>query len=451
MERDELIQYIRSSKVNKVKYGITDIDGILRGKIISAEKFLKAIRNGFGFCNVIFGWDSNDEIYSREGLTGWHTGYPDSDAAIDLDTGRLIPREPDTPFYLADFEPSEQLSAICPRSLLKRVAMKAETMGINPVFAAEYEWTNFAESHQSLREKNFLPPDPVSPGMFGYSMLRLSNYSAFFNSLFDELQSARIPLAALHTETGEGACEASIEPATILEAADRAVLFKHFVKELAYKNGMIASFMAKWSEDFPGNGAHIHQSLWDADRKKNLFYDPDEPDSISRIMKQYLAGQLHCLPSLLPMYAPTVNSFKRFREGSWASTTVSWGVDNRTTAFRVIHASQKEMRIENRVPGSDLNPYLAMAASLASGLYGIENKLELNIPPTKGNEYEKVEGIRLPGNLREAIREMKRSELPSLFFGWEFADHFIASREWEAEQSEKAVTDWERRRYFEII
>lgn len=451
MNRDELIEHIRTSEVKKVKFAVTDMDGILRGKIISAEKFLKAANDGLGFCNVIFGWDSSDAIYSREGLTGWHTGYPDSDAAIDMDTGRLTPWDENTPFFLADFEPSKELAGICPRSLLKRMEEKAESLGITPLFAAEYEWTNFAESHRTLKQKQFASPEPVSPGMFGYSMLRLSNYSDFFNSLFDHLQAARIPLAALHTETGEGACEASIEPATILEAADRAVLFKQFVKELAHKNGLMASFMAKWSDNFPGNGAHLHQSLWETEGERNLFYDPDQPDSISRLMQHYLAGQLACLPYLLPMYAPTVNSYKRFREGSWASTTVSWGVDNRTTAFRVIHASQKEMRIENRVPGSDLNPYLAMAASLASGLYGIENNLELSIPPTVGNEYEKKTALRLAGSLREALQRMKQSDLPEKLFGSEFTEHFVASREWEMEQADQVVTDWERKRYFEII
>lgn len=451
MNREELIEYFRTSGVNKVKFAITDLDGILRGKFISAEKFLKAAGEGFGFCNVIFGWDSDDAIYDREGVTGWHTGYPDSVASIDLKSMRLISWEKNTPFFLADFEPSEQLRKVCPRSLLRKLSSKAETMGISPFFSAEYEWTNFSESHQSLREKNFSDLQPVSPGMFGYSMLRLSNYSDFFQRLFDQLGSAGIPLAALHTETGEGACEASIEPASILEAADRAVLFKQFVKEIAGEEGMMASFMAKWSEDFPGNGAHIHQSLWDIKKERNLFFDPDQTDSMSRIMKHYLAGQLLCLPVLLPMYAPTINSYKRFRDGSWASTTASWGIDNRTTAFRVIHASQKAMRIENRVPGSDFNPYLAMAASLASGLYGIEQELELDLPPTKGNEYEVGEGTALPLSLASATERMKASELPVLLFGEEFTSHFIASREWEIRQAEKAVTDWERKRYFEII
>ena len=185
--------------------------------------------------------------------------------------------------------------------------------------------------------------------------------------------------------------------------------------------------------------------------EKNLFYDGSNPKGISSLMEQYIAGQLYCLPFLLPMYAPTTNSYKRYVEGSWAATSISWGFDNRTTALRVITPSKDASRIENRVSGSDANPYLTMAASLASGLYGVKNQLELNIEPTKGNEYENASSKQLPKDLNEATQAMKNSEIPKQLFGEAFVDHFIKTREWEWRQYDPEQPNWEIKRYFEII
>src|SRR5690606_33645450 len=202
-----------------------------------------------------------------------------------------------------------------------------------------------------------------------------------------------------HTETGPGVTEAAIQYSDILEAADRAVLFKTGVKEIAKKHNVVASFMAKQTNKLPGNGGHIHQSLWDLERKRNLFYDGTSKDRMSATMQSFLAGQLCCLPEILPMFAPTINSYKRLVIGAWAPTTLTWGYDNRTCALRVLTPTQKSTRIEHRVMGSDVNPYLAMAACLASGLYGIENKLKLEIAPTLGNGYEDLRNGVLPSNL----------------------------------------------------
>jgi glutamine synthetase len=237
----------------------------------------------------------------------------------------------------------------------------------------------------------------------------------------------------------------------VLAAADKAVLFKTAVKEIANKHGIMATFMAKWNENLPGCSGHIHQSLWSKDQSKNLFYSADDEYNMSDLHKHYLAGQLYCLPQILPMYAPTINSYKRLVEGAWAPTTVTWGVDNRTTALRVIHTSEKYTRLETRIPGSDTNPYLAMAAALASGLYGIKNKLPLNIPATTGNGYEDKRNGNLSSNLFEAATIMKNSALAKELFGEAFVDHFTNTRFWEWRQYGKAVTDWELKRYFEII
>jgi len=228
-------------------------------------------------------------------------------------------------------------------------------------------------------------------------------------------------------------------------------LFKTIVKEIAYKHGIIATFMAKISENLPGCGGHVHQSLWDKAGKNNLFFDPKDKLHMSEVMKSYIAGQLYCLPELLPMYAPTINSYKRLVEGAWAPTTLTWASDNRTVALRVLAGGSKSCRLETRVIGSDANPYLAMSAALASGLYGIRNKMKLKQPATIGNGYRDFSNGILPGNLHEATQRMKNSSVAKEILGDKFVDHFAGTREWEWKQHLKSVTDWEYRRYFEII
>lgn len=449
MNTEEIRQLIQELDARNVKFAVTDIDGVLRGKIISTEKFLKALDGGIGFCNVIFGWDCNDECYDNSKVSGWHTGYPDSIAQIDPTSYRRIPWEDGKPFFLGDFAGADDVADVCPRSLLKKIRARSYKMGFIPKFSAEYEWFNFEESPRSLAEKNYQNPTPMTPGMFGYSVLRASQKSEYINDLFDLLYEFGIPLEGIHTETGDGVYEAAISYDEILESADRAALFKTSVKEIATKHELIASFMAKWNPNLPGCSQHIHQSLWD--EKQNLFYDNDGSNGMSELMESYLAGILHCLPHILPMYAPTTNSYKRYIKGSWAATTVSWGIENRTTAIRVIPHGQDSVRIENRVPGSDANPYLAMAASLASGLYGIAHELKLGLEPTKGNEYENSASKTLPVNLHKATEAMSSSDIPKELFGEEFVDHFVRTRQWEWQQQKNDQPNWEMKRYFEVI
>jgi glutamine synthetase len=425
--------------------------GVLRGKVISKAKLLKGLEENFGFCNVVFGWDVNDVVYDNSTVTGWHTGYPDSIATVDLNTYRTIPWNDNLPFFLADFSKAKDVSPACPRTLLKQVSRQCSDKGYKPLFAKEFEWFNFRETSESLKEKNYAKPSPFTTGMFGYSVLRLTQNKGFYNDIFNLLHKFNIPLEGLHTETGDGVCEAAIEYTDILEAADRAVLLKSSVKEIASQHGLMACFMAKWSADFPGCSGHIHQSLWDTSGTHNLFYNESDEQNMSELLKHYIAGQLYCLPHILPMYAPTVNSYKRFIEGAWSSTSVSWGIENRTTALRVINRAPASTRLETRVPGADANPYLSLAASLASGLYGIENKLQLNIEPTKDNEYANTTNEKLPKTLQEATNAMKTSGIANKLFGNAFTDHFIRTREWEWKQFTQKVTDWELKRYFEII
>ncbi|HMH21913.1 MAG TPA: glutamine synthetase family protein [Puia sp.] len=453
----ELLKQLAAQGTTKVKLAITDIDGVLRGKVISFDKFRSVVEKGFGFCDVVFGWDCGDQAYDNAEFTGWHTGYPDAATVIDIQTFRQVPWENGIPFFLADFRDAGQLPLpVCPRGLLKKTMQQAADEGFLAYFSQEFEWYNFAGNASGAA----LSADgaggvgglkPMTQGMFGYSILRASQGSAYFQDLFDLLTQFGVPLEGLHTETGPGVYEAAILYADVLEAADRAVLFKAGVKEIAHRHGVLPTFMAKPNEALPGCSGHVHQSLWSADGKQNLFYDKKGVSGMSALMESYIAGQLFCLPHILPMYAPTVNSYKRLVEGAWAPTTLTWAIDNRTTALRALPGGETSTRLETRVVGSDSNPYLAMAGCLASGLYGIRNKMKLSVPATTGSGYaDKKNGV-LPRNLWEATQAMKQSPLGRELFGEGFTDHFTGTREWEWRQFGKAVTDWELKRYLEII
>lgn len=452
MEKKSVLDYVKKHPSGKVKVAITDIDGILRGKYISVEKFLSVIENQTGFCDVVFGWDANDAAYDNTTYTGWHTGYPDAPALLDLTTFRKIPWENDLPFFLGELIDGQgRPSYVCPRQLVKKITGEANKLGYSPIFSQEFEWFNFSETPHTANAKNFKNLTPLTPGMFGYSILRSTLQNPFFTDLFELLKNFNVALEGLHTETGPGVLEAAIQYAPVLESADRAVLFKSSVKEIAYKHGIMATFMAKISESLPGCGGHVHQSLWDKNGKKNLFYSDTDKHHMSDSMKSYVAGQLYCLPYILPMYAPTINSYKRLVEGAWAPTTLTWAVDNRTVALRVLSGGMRSCRLETRVIGADANPYLAMAAALASGLYGIRKKMKLKQPETVGNGYKDFSNGTLPANLYDATQQMKQSAVAREILGEKFVEHFVQTREWEWRQHLKAVTDWEYRRYFEII
>lgn len=452
MQKEDIIKQIVDSNESKVKIAIADIDGILRGKYIHKNKLIETVNSNIGMCDVVFGWDSGDICYDNTEVTGWHTGYPDAKAKIDFSTFRRIPWENSIPFFLADFsEDKKYADAVCPRSLLKRVSTECESLGYKAIFAQEFEWFMFKGTPSQLYQPEFRVPEPLSPGMFGYSLLRTSLNQAFCKDLFDFMEAFNVPLEGMHTETGPGVYEAAILYDEILEAADKAVLFKTGVKEVAYRHGLMATFMAKWNMKLPGSGGHIHQSLWDSSKTENLFFCENNSNGISQLLENYIAGQLACLPEILPMFAPTVNSYKRIFHGDWAPATLTWGVDNRTAAIRVIRSKKDNTRLETRVPGADTNPYLALAASLASGLYGIKNKLKLEIPESKGNAYSDKNRQALPDNLLKATEIMAQSKIAKELFGEEFVSHYTKTREWEWQQFMNQVTDWELKRYFEII
>jgi glutamine synthetase len=432
-----------------VKVGVFDIDGVLRGKYMSKAKFFSALDGGFGFCDVVLGWDSNDQLYDNTKFTGWHTAYPDAFVRIIPESCREVPFEDNMLFFLGEFV--DRAEAVCPRGLLRRVAKKAEQMGFKAYAACEYEFFLFDETPESVREKGYRNLQPMTPGYFGYSGLRSSVWAELYHEILATAETMRFPIEGLHTETGPGVLEAAITVDEILEAADRAALFKTFMKVLAQRRGLMATFMAKWSNNWPGQSGHIHMSLKGKDGSA-VFYDPKQPHNMSKTMRHFLAGQQQLMPEMLGMVASTVNSYSRLIPGFWAPTNATWGVENRTCALRVIPGSAKSQRIEYRVAAADANPYIALAAALASGLYGIEQKLEPT-EPIVGNAYELKPSAKLslPATLWEAAQRLKKSKAATELFGEAFVEHFAATREWEEREFRKHITDWELARYFEII
>ena len=441
---------IRNAPGHRVKVAVSDIDGVLRGKYLNKEKFFAAAESGFGFCDVVFGWDMMDACYDNTQVTGWHRGFPDALVRLDLDTYRTVPWDDQVPFVLGEFVTAEGGPyPVCPRQVLRRVLERAGKLGLQPMCGMEFEWFNFAETPQSWAEKKGVGPEPITPGMFGYSLLRANHAREFFKALMEELAAFRVPLEGLHTETGPGVYEAAILFCGALEAADRALLFKGATKEIGARFGIMPSFMAKWHQQYPGCSGHVHQSL--SDGKNNLFFDAKGRHRMSRLFESYLAGQVALLMEFAPMFWPTVNSYKRLVDGFWAPVKPTWGVDNRTASFRVIPASPKSTRLETRCPGSDVNPYLAVAALLAAGLHGVERKLKLTAAPITGTNAGSEGTPRAPRSLKETTAVFKTSAAARDWFGDDFVDHFAATREWEWRQWQDAVTDWERMRYFEIV
>jgi len=443
---DELVATLERRGFRRVKVGGFDIDGVLRGKYMALDKLRGALKSGFGFCDVIFGWDIGDQLYDASSVTGWERGFPDALAVVDQDTLRSLPWEPGVAALLVDFrDENGNAHPACPRSLLRSVRERAARLGFEARFACEYEFFVFKETPESLQEKGFRNLVSMDPGMFGYSWLRTGQARDLMAAILDGMAAFDVEIEALHTETGPGVYEAAIRYDELLRAADKAALFKVALKQIASEHGLTATFMAKWNAQLPGSSGHLHQSLMKDG--KNAFYDPN--GGMTPTMRHYLGGLTTLMPELTALVSPTINSYKRYVPGVWAPLTASWGVENRTAAARVIGLEEsKAARIEFRQTAADLNPYLAMAACLAAGLWGIENEVEPG-PPAGGDATH--EGRPLPRTLEEATALFAKSERMVELFGEGFVRHYAHTRDWEVRQYRTAVTDWELRRYFEAV
>ena len=461
VDSQEIKLALQQNGVEYVKVAITDLDGVLRGKYMHVDKFLKSIESGYGFCDVIFGWDSSDALYEfkvsdeQNLFTGWHTGFPDQTVKILLDSKRTIPFEKNTPFFLSELKDGE----VCPRSVLKKVLKLLRESGLKGKSALEYEFFLFNESPISVRDKKFKNLSNFTPGMFGYSLLRSSVHSDLYQEILKMSSVMDFPLEGLHTETGPGVLEAAIGVDEALNSADKAVLFKTFMKVLAQRKNLMATFMAKWSEKYPGQSGHIHCSLVDLENKP-VFWN-EGGGGMSELMINFLGGLQKYSREFMAMIAPTTNSYKRLCMGAWAPINMTWAKENRTTGFRVIEGSPDSQRIENRLAGADANPYLALAATFAAGFLGIKERIQPT-DPTSGEAYtvKTEETYRVPSTLLESAKLFKKSQAARSIWGDQFVDHFSASRIWEYEQflknkplfeKEQTISSWELERYFEII
>ncbi|MCJ1311274.1 hypothetical protein MMC25_004945 [Agyrium rufum] len=467
----------------KVKVGGVDIDGVLRGKLMAKSKFLSVAKDGFGFCSVIFGWDMHDQTYFHElKISNAENGYRDIIAVPDMSSFRRIPWENDVPFFLVTFydpDTMETLSA-CPRGLLSRISGKLAEKNLSAMAGAEYEFFQFrapADPSQPLSKENSMPvatylrDNPVNSlpslteGMFGYSLTRPVHNQKYYYDIFDTCKAFDCGIEGWHTESGPGVFEAALEYGEIKQMADRASLFKYVVKSLGTKYGITPCFMAKPRQGLPGNSGHMHVSIVDSS-KKNLFYrgskdpNPEYPDlaHLSDMGRHFLAGLLDGLPDVMPIVAPTVNSYKRLVENFWAPVTVSWGLEHRAASIRLIApptASPKATRFEVRVAGADANPFLVLSAILGLGWRGIEKKMEIKVPPLgKGEDVggKSDKGQRLAKSLKEATAQFIRKEsVAREVFGDDFVEHYGGTREHEIRLWDEAVTDWEIRRYIETV
>lgn len=440
---------VEQRNLSHVKVGVFDIDGILRGKYISRAKFLSALESGYGFCDVVLGWDCQDQLYDNVKFTGWHTGYPDAPVRILVESCRPLPFEDNGLFFLSEFAPPAD--QVCPRALLRRVLERAKAMGFEVYAGLEYEVFFFDETAHSVREKNYRNLKPMAPGWFGYSIIRSSVAADFYRQMLATCEAMDFGLEGLHEETGPGVIEAAITVDQALAAADKAALFKTFIKILAQRNNMMATFMAKWSRDWPGQSGHIHLSLKTADGKP-AFHDSSQPHSMSTTMRHFVGGLQKLMPEVLAMVSPTINSYTRLIPGFWAPTDSTCGVENRTCALRIIPGSPKSQRVEYRVAAADANPYIILSAAIACGLWGIEHRAEPE-PLVEGNAYDRKfpERLALPRTLWDAAQRLKASKMAREWFSDAFVEHFAATREWEEREFRKHITDWELARYFEII
>ena len=433
-----------------VRFAVTDIDGVCRGKHLSGEKIISMLEGGGTIASALFGWDIADELYDNVSFTGFHTGYPDIGLKLDPATARQIPWDDNRWLILGEHTlPDGSPLPICPRQVLKKVLGKAEQLGYSAQVGMEFEWLVLKETELSVREKNYRNLETATHGLTNYSPFRIDGQHDFVRDLFNYLPAMDVPLEALHTEAGPGNFEAAIRYCDALQAADRAVLFKQSVREIGRRHGLLNTFMAKYSTQYAGCGGHMHQSLWK--NGANVFHDAGKAHGMSDTMRHFIAGQLHCLPQFFPLYAPFINSYKRLVDGNLAPVKPTWAIDNRNSSLRVIPGSASSMRLETRTPGADANPYLAIAAALASGLYGIEHKLELTDAPVQGANVGAENVQRLPRTLAEATEALDRSTLARELLGDEFVTHFVQTRQWEVRRFNQAVTDWELQRYLELV
>ncbi len=461
MDIANIEKLINEGKVEYIKIGAPDMEGVFRGKRVASKFFLGSLEDGFAQCDVLFGWDIAENVLPNLKFSNWERGFADIVMKPDLSTFADVPWEDNVASCICDLwsEHGDPVT-ISPRYVLNNLVERARNLGFEPMAASELEFRFFRENQMSLRDKDFGPDlTPLNPGMNCYAISQASADDHLLGRIARMMRDHGVEIEGYNREHGPGMYEMNIRYANALTAADRTMLFKTGVKEICHQMGLTACFMAKWNDQEDGSSGHSHISLWDRNLERNLFWDENAEGRMSTLMRQFLAGLLDKLPEFMALYAPVINSYKRYIEGTWAPLNTTWGMDNRTCSVRVINNGKRSIRLENRVPGADANFYLVFSAMLASGLYGIENQLELPAR-LEGNAYdpatvtaaiERGQIKPLARNLTAATDLLEQSEVAREYLGSDFVEHFVATRRWEVKEYEKAVTNWDRRRYLELI
>ncbi|MCA9858831.1 MAG: glutamine synthetase [Thermomicrobiales bacterium] len=444
----ELTAAIERDEIDTVIVASCDMQGRLFGKRVSGWYFLEhAHQHGTHFCTYLLGTDIELETPKGYELMTWESGYGDYLSVPDWSTARRIPWLDGTAMVLADTidESTGEEIPISPRTLLKQQVERCRSLGFEPMMASELEFYLFDESYASLKKKDYRDYELGGEFNEDYQLLQGTKREPFYRLLRNQLSEAGVPIEFSKGEAAVAQHEINIHYGKALEAADRTVLLKHGIKELAIQNSVAATFMSKPEAHWTGSSGHVHCSLASTESGQNLF--PDDTGKMSQTMRWFLGGLIDGTRALSLLIAPYINSYKRFSSASWAPVYLVWSEDNRTCGFRMVgHGSS--LRIENRFPGSDSNPYLVYAAMLAMGLRGIEQQIEPG-DPYKGNGYLATGFPRVPATLSEAISTWEESTLPEEFFGRIVAYHYLHTARLEQEAFDQAVTDWERRRYFE--
>ena len=445
----ELKAKILSKEIDTVLVSLSDMQGRLVGKRVTGKAFLDYVHKETHFCNYLYTVDF--DMYTVPGFksSSWDTGYGDMTVIPDQNTIKILPWLEKTALILGDAFEHDGVTPLnhSTREILKQAILKANKMGFEPMIGSELEFFLFKQTYEEIYENNYKNLKETSWYIEDYMIFQTSKEENFNQELRNSLMDSGVYVECTKGEAAPGQQEINVVYTDALNMADNHILIKNAVKEIAYKNNRAASFMAKYNKDVCGSSCHIHNSLFSAKSKKNIFYDSKDSLGMSKIFKSYVAGQILFLRDLSIFLAPNVNSYKRFQEGSFAPTTAAWGLDNRTAGFRLA-GNGNSIRIECRVPGADVNPYLAFSSLILAGLYGIENNLKLE-DPLKGNIYQNKKAKIVPGTLREAIEIAKKSKLLPKIFLPDVLEHYIHSAQWEQSEYDKSVNDWEHKRYFE--
>ena len=452
VDLDDLRSLVESGAVDTVLVAFPDQQGRLVGKRVVGQYFLDVVAEGsMEACNYLLAVDVDMTPLPGYQAFNWDQGYGDFSAVPDLETLRLVPWLERTALVLCDVVDEQDRTPIdvAPRSILKAQEARAAALGLTVNIGAELEFFLFKDSYAEAATKRYHGLVPHSDVIEDYHILQTTRDEYLIRDIRNGLQGAGVPVEFSKGEAGKGQHEINLVYATACEMADRNTIYKNGAKEIAESHGRSLTFMAKYAMDEVGSSCHIHSSLWDADGTRSLMWDDDAPHHLSDTFRHWLGGLVHCSRELSLLFAPTVNSYKRFQPDSWAPTAVAWGLDNRTCGLRLVGHGQG-YRVESRIPGADVNSYHAFAGVIAAGLWGIEHELDPG-EPFVGNAYVDPDVAHIPSTLVEAIELFRGSEVARHAFGEEVHHHILNTAEQEWAAFNRAVTDWELQRNFEQL